>query len=339
MASSSFAFHVSSVQRSSSSPKLGELKVSLSSALKPLVKNFLHIPLEVDVSRTIKETSRHILDVFVDSVFQFTDQPYLPSQSNFVPVEELGHIAMIENIKGMIPADYPVGVYLRIGPNPLFGGLKSAVSLFGQSSHSWIEGEGMIHAVYFTKDSQGSWNVLYNNRYVETDTFLQEKRKNKPSFLPAIEGNSAAILAAYILNLMRFGKVNKYISNTNIFEHSGKLYTIAENHLPQEIDISTLQTIGRDWDVGGSWARPFTSHPKKAPGTGELVTVGVDAVKPYFVLGVISADGKKLIHKVDLKFERCTICHEIGITHNYNIIMDCPITIGIDRLIKGGPYV
>lgn len=57
---------------------------------------------------------------------------------------------------------------------------------------------------------------------------------------------------------MRFGKVNKYISNTNVFEHSGKLYSISENHMPQEIDISTLETLG-NWVP---WNIPFTSHPK-----------------------------------------------------------------------------
>lgn len=35
---------------------------------------------------------------------------------------------------------------------------------------------------------------------------------------------------------LRFGEVNKHISNTNVFEHAGKMYSIAENHKPQEID-------------------------------------------------------------------------------------------------------
>lgn len=60
---------------------------------------------------------------------------------------------------------------------------------------------------------------------------------------------------------LRFGQVNKYLSNTNVIEHSGKLYTIAENHLPQEIDILTLKALDM-WDVNGAWNLPFTSHPK-----------------------------------------------------------------------------
>lgn len=59
----------------------------------------------------------------------------------------------------------------------------------------------------------------------------------------------------------RFGKINKHLRNTSVFEHGGKVYAIAENYLPQEIDVSTLLSL-EDWDVNGAWDRPFTSHPK-----------------------------------------------------------------------------
>ncbi|KAJ9168269.1 hypothetical protein P3X46_019817 [Hevea brasiliensis] len=196
----------------------------------------------------------------------------------------------------------------------------------------------MLHVLYFDKGSDGNWTVVYNNRYVETETFKLEKQRNKPSFLPAIEGSSAAVVSAYLLNLLRFGKVNKYISNTNVFEHAGKFYSVAENHIPQEIDIFTLKTLG-NWDVNGSWNRPFTSHPKRAPGTGELVVMGVDAKEPFMELGVISADGKRMVHKVDLKLKRCTLCHDFGVTQRYNLILDFPLTLDIYRLIRGGPLI
>lgn len=61
----------------------------------------------------------------------------------------------------------------------------------------------MLHALYLKKDSYGGWTVCYNNRQVETETFKFEKGRKKPSFLPAIEGDSPAILAAYLLNLVR----------------------------------------------------------------------------------------------------------------------------------------
>ncbi|KAF8400857.1 hypothetical protein HHK36_014160 [Tetracentron sinense] len=162
--------------------------------------------------------------------------------------------------------------------NPLFGDLKSTVSILGRSRYTWVEGEGMLHVVKFSKDTHGNWDVSYKNKYVETETFKLEKQRNRPSFLPAAEGDSPALLVASILNV-------------------------------------------------------------RAPGTGELVIMGVDAMKPFFVLGIISADGKELSHKVDLNFNRCTFCHEIGVTQKYNVIMDFPLTIEIERLIRGGPLI
>jgi hypothetical protein len=46
-----------------------------------------------------------------------------------------------------------------------------------------------------------------------------------------------------------------------VFEHSGKFYSIAESHMPQEIDILSLKTL-KNWDLNADWNRPFTSHPK-----------------------------------------------------------------------------
>ncbi|XP_004300716.1 PREDICTED: carotenoid 9,10(9',10')-cleavage dioxygenase 1-like [Fragaria vesca subsp. vesca] len=304
--------------------------------MQPFFKE-LHqlLPRKVDVPNTMKNTSGKMLDAVVDSLFQFTDVPSLPSQKNFLPVEEIGeHVEVACNL-GEIPADFTEGVFIRNGSNPLFGGLKAAVSIFGESHNIWVEGEGMLHAVYFKKDDDsGSWIISYKNRYVETETFKNETQRNKPAFLPAIEGDASAVTAAFILNTLRFGEVIKHMSNTNVFEHSGRFYSIAENCLPQEVDILTLET-GCDWDVNGTWDRPFTSHPKKAPYSGELVMMGTDAWKPYYVLGVISADGKK-VHKVDLKFKRSSFSHDIGVTEKYNVILDLPLTLDVKRLTLGG---
>ncbi|KAL6220132.1 hypothetical protein ACLB2K_007889 [Fragaria x ananassa] len=103
--------------------------------------------------------------------------------------------------------------------------------------------------------------ISYKNRYVETETFTIETKLNKPGFLPALAGDAPAIIAAFLLNSLRFGAVNEHMGNTNVFEHSGKVYAIAENYVPQEVDISTLETVC-NWDVNGTWDRPFTSHPK-----------------------------------------------------------------------------
>ncbi|KAK4709386.1 hypothetical protein R3W88_030311 [Solanum pinnatisectum] len=318
-------------------PKFKDLRASVSSNMKPFLTNLEHFPLIMDVPKVIlKETIFKLLDNFVDLTFEFVDQPLSPSQSNFAPVEEIGEAVRVAIIQGKIPDDFPEGVYIRNGSNPLFGGLKSTKSIFGKSSHIWVEGEGMLHALYFTKEKEkgNKWNIFYKNKYVETDTFNMEKNLKKPGFIPNIEGDSLAVLVASLLNVMRFGVLHKYISNTNVFEHSKKYYSIAENHMPQEINIQTLETLG-NWTVNGAWSQSFTAHPKKIPDTGELVIMGINPLKPYLELGIISADGKQMVHKVDVKLNRCIICHEIGVTKRYNVILDFPLTIDLNRLIIG----
>ncbi|XP_073134611.1 carotenoid 9,10(9',10')-cleavage dioxygenase-like isoform X2 [Henckelia pumila] len=308
----------SSLQRPPLPPKyVSHSEVSLSSPLS-MKKRYAIFH---NIERTVKEASLKLLDAFVDLTFEFSDQPLLPSQSNFAPVEEIeAAVEVTGAVSGTIPQDFTEGVYIRNGSNPIHGGLKSTSSIFGKSSNIWVEGEGMIHALYFKKQSDGAWITIYNNKYVETDSLRLEnqnkQQKQKPAFLPSVEGDSTAVLSCFLLNNIRFGSSTRNFSNTNVFEHAGKYYSISETDLfgPLEIDINTLQTLGTWDDVRDAWNRTFTSHPKRAPGTGELVTFGIDAEEPHFELGVISADGKKLNHKVDLKFQRCILCHDIGVT-------------------------
>ncbi|KAI4354023.1 hypothetical protein L6164_002924 [Bauhinia variegata] len=313
---------------------------TISSILKPISRVlFPQVPLQIDLSKMMKYTATKLVDAFVDHVFEFVDHPLLPSQINFAPVEELGEATPITSIQGEIPHDFPEGVYIRNGSNPLFGGLKGAKSIFGSSNQVWVEGEGMLHALYFKRQNDGRWTVVYNNRHIETDTYKLEKKRNKPSFLPALKGDAPAILAAYLLNMLRFGRVNKCYSNTSVFEHSGKLYSVAETDIPQEIDIFSLNSL-KNWDIGGAWKRSFTSHPKKAPGTGELVLYGVDpAAKAFFEVGIVSADGKLLIHRVAIELNRQSFCHEIGVTQSYNVIMDFPLILDPSRLLRGGKVI
>uniref|UniRef100_A0A7N2N4Y6 Uncharacterized protein n=1 Tax=Quercus lobata TaxID=97700 RepID=A0A7N2N4Y6_QUELO len=71
--------------------------------------------MQFDVSKTIKNASVKILDAFVDLVFEFDDQPLLPSQSNFAPVDELKETLLITDIEGKIPDSFPEGVFVRNG--------------------------------------------------------------------------------------------------------------------------------------------------------------------------------------------------------------------------------
>uniref|UniRef100_A0A0D9X788 Uncharacterized protein n=1 Tax=Leersia perrieri TaxID=77586 RepID=A0A0D9X788_9ORYZ len=288
------------------------------------------------MAAVIRNASRILMDAFVDSTFTFSHQSLRPTESNFAPVEEIGERTEVFEIEGAIPEDFPEGVYIRNGSNPFFGDLHMVNSIFGHSEDIWVEGEGMLHAIYFTKSREGNtWSVSYNNRYVQSDTFRMERECQRPRFLPSAKGDNIATMVAGILNKLRFGKGNRNYSNTNVFQHAGRVFSSAENDNPHEIDLENLGTLC-SWDVGGDWNMPFTAHPKIAPGSGELVIYGFNFVKPFLTVGVISEDGKKLKHKADLKLDRCAFCHEIGITRMYNIIMDMPLTMDLKSYARLG---
>ncbi|PHT28433.1 hypothetical protein CQW23_31946 [Capsicum baccatum] len=186
------------------------------------------------IPKAMKETSSKLLDTFVDFNFEIVDQPLLPSQSNFAPVEEIGEAVIVTEIEGKILDDFPEGVYIRNGSNPLFGGLKSSKSIFGKSSHLWIEGEGMLHALYITKErgKRSKWNMLYKNKYVETDTVNMEKNRKKLGFLPNMEGDALVVLMATFLNLVL--KKDKNINQlTNNLQECMKELGIVKGILPK----------------------------------------------------------------------------------------------------------
>lgn len=47
---------------------------------QPFFNELHQLQMKIDVSQSMKNTSRKMLDAFVDSAFQFVDQPLLPSQ-------------------------------------------------------------------------------------------------------------------------------------------------------------------------------------------------------------------------------------------------------------------
>ncbi|RLN12190.1 hypothetical protein C2845_PM09G03800 [Panicum miliaceum] len=268
-----------------------------------------------EMSKTLKSVSSNLLERFIDAAYRFSEQPAL-NEGNFRPVKEIGEAVLLNDLSGEVPEDFPEGVYIRNGPNPLHPTQTIADSIFGSTSYMYYEGHGMLHAVYFNKSSLGEWKISYRNKYVESDTFQLEGEKNEVAFVPSADGEPHATLVAFVLNILRFGKAVKDSANTNIFEYAGRAFAVTENHLPYEIDINNLNTLG-PYNINGAWDQPFTSHPKKIHGSGDLVIIGTNTEKPHYVLGEISSDGEKLLHKVDLKFEEGKLIHDIGVTTKF----------------------
>lgn len=186
--------------------------------------------------------------------------PFVPrkqGQGNFAPVPEISGKTPVQVVSGVVPSDFPPGVYIRngkftrltkvlsqgvlmwiikhgfvrvrdfqvsasmdaailchpiaipilyvkhsllyfyefAGPNPQFGG-KAFSSPLGVLDCHMFEGDGMLHATYFGEGG----HVSYLNRYVVTETYEMEKRQGRRAALPSFDGDSQAILLAYLFN-------------------------------------------------------------------------------------------------------------------------------------------
>ncbi|XP_052209314.1 uncharacterized protein LOC127812829 [Diospyros lotus] len=82
-------------------------------SLSSKVKELLQFPITINVPQLVKNSSRRLLEAFVGSVFESIDQPLLPSQSNFAPVEETGEGVHISSIEGGIPDDFKVDLKFK----------------------------------------------------------------------------------------------------------------------------------------------------------------------------------------------------------------------------------
>ncbi|CAL5044430.1 unnamed protein product [Urochloa decumbens] len=230
-----------------------------------------------EISKTLKSVSSTLVERFIETTYRFSEQPSL-NEGNFRPVNEIGEAVVLNDLSGEVPEDFPEGIYIRNGPNPLHPTQTIADSIFGSTSYMYYEGHGMLHAMYFNKSSLGEWKISYRNKFVDSDTFQLEREKNEVAFVPSADGQPYATLVAFVLNI-------------------------------------------------------------KIQGSGDLVIMGTNTEKPHYVLGVISSDGERLLHKVDLKFEEGKLIHDIGVTAKYNIILDYPLRFGIFRTFVQKPFI
>lgn len=141
------------------------------------------------------DTKGRMVRAAVDALFMESSEPNIHFQGNYAPVDEIGDRVPVEVIEGAIPADFPAGVYIRNGPNPQFNGKHMTSPFFGNTIYNWFEGDGMLHATYFGSDGK----VSYNNKYVETLGYKEEKKHGRQLWLSTLEGDPKAIAMGFFL--------------------------------------------------------------------------------------------------------------------------------------------
>ncbi|WOG84115.1 hypothetical protein DCAR_0103296 [Daucus carota subsp. sativus] len=100
-----------SAEKPSAPHAVEHMITTMISSFKPVLRELQHIPIKIDVQKTLKNTSIELLDAFVDKMFKFVDQPYLETQVTsqhkviitshiYCTLEELGSIFLaVQKVK------------------------------------------------------------------------------------------------------------------------------------------------------------------------------------------------------------------------------------------------
>lgn len=210
----------------------------------------------------------------------------------------------------------PIGLHgtlLRNGPNPLIPDPKA----------HWFAGDGMLHSFQI----EGG-QVHYRNRWVRTGQLQYERetgvnpvvglKMQLPEGAPPVAEDGAA--------------------NTHVIRHAGRILALEEAHLPVEIELGTLETLGAT-DFDGGLHHRVTAHPKTDPATGELVFFGYGtpaSLSAGMSFGTISAEGRVTRYE---RFEApyASMIHDFGVSAGHVLFPVMPVTASLERAQRGLP--
>ncbi|KZX59336.1 hypothetical protein A3709_13640 [Halioglobus sp. HI00S01] len=241
--------------------------------------------------------------------------PYL--QGNYAPVSEERDLAEAElRVEGEIPKKLR-GAFMRDGANVAF-----------QPNHYVypLDGDGMVHAVYF-KDG----HVKYKNRWVETSHLKTERQ-----FGRTIYGSVGKLLEVPPEVIEAGGEPSpvRNTANTNVLYHGGKLLAMWEGGFPHLLN-NDLSTVGLfDYDGALQPGDALTAHPKICPDSGDLVSCTQRWDSPNYTVQVFDKHAR---HKqsIQVEFPRKGIIHDLQITQNFIVIFYAPAFHSVEKAMRG----
>ncbi len=241
--------------------------------------------------------------------------PYL--QGNYAPIDEERDFSEEQlRIEGEIPTKL-VGAFMRDGPNVAY-----------QPNHYVypLDGDGMVHAVYF-KDG----HVCYKNRWVQTSHLLTERK-----FGHTIYGSVGKLLEVPQEVIDAGGEPNpvRNTANTNVIYHGGKLLAMWEGGFPHLLN-NDLSTVGPyDYDGALKPGDALTAHPKVCPETGQLVSCTQRWDSGNYYVQIFDKNARHL-RTIPVEFDRKGIIHDLQITDNYVIIFYAPAFHSVEKAMRG----
>lgn len=206
-------------------------------------------------------------DLLTAPITWTSDDPHL--SGNFAPIGTEVDASDLQVLSGRIPEALK-GAYMRNGPNPRFQPVSYTYSL---------EGDGMLHAVYFDNG-----RARYRNRFVRTASFEVEDRAGHTVFGGLMDPTPADSKA--------LGSAGPYKQSAfiGVMRHGDHLLALGE--------VEPAWTLSPDLDTLGPWTagtgRPLElgAHNRVHPVTGDLFALAYDPTSPTVTIHHIDPAGR-----------------------------------------------
>lgn len=220
--------------------------------------------------------------------------------------------APVTRIEGEIPRELN-GTLYRNGPN------QNILPESGPGGLHLFDGDAMIQAIRF-EDGRAH----HRGRYARTERFLRD----------ASEGVYAGGGLKSPAERPSDPPIPNHSPNTNIVPHAGRLWAMAENMPPFEMDPKSLESKGL-WDYDGKMlGMSTTAHPKIDGTTGQMWIHGYQPIEPFIQLYCVEADGSvSLAETHDAPW--ASMMHDFALTENHVIFPLGGVGFDLEKLLTG----
>jgi carotenoid cleavage dioxygenase len=191
-----------------------------------------------------------------------------------------------------------------------------------------MDGDGMVHAVYFDNG-----RARYKNRYVRTRGLEVELRAGRAVYGgllrpvevdPAIAGPD--------------GEPGPYKSGTfiSVLHHGGHLLALGEGQPAYEMTLE-LDTIG-EWQVGSGPVIELGAHNRHHPVTGDLFALAYTPFEPVVYIHHIDRSGK-LKRTFPVQLAAPSMIHDFVLTETRIVLLVGPAVFDMQAAAEGKPFL
>jgi carotenoid cleavage dioxygenase-like enzyme len=242
-----------------------------------------------------------------------SDDPHL--SGNFAPVGTEIEAHDLAVVAGQIPAGLK-GAYMRNGPNPRFQ----------PTSYTYpLEGDGMVHAVFFDNG-----RARYRNRFVRTASFELEDRAGHAVFGGLMNPTPAD---PKILGNADPFKQSAFIS---VMQHGDHLLALGEVEPAWEL-TPDLATIG-PWTAGTDRPLELGAHNRVHPVTGDLFALAYDPMSPTVTIHHIDPAGR-LRRSFPVALAAPSMIHDFVLTERHLVLLIGPAVFDMAAARHGEPFL